>query len=248
MRMQQPGAEAAARAEAPALGPPAEELVAPADDLVCGLLLAAVDDLGYMIPARRELSMGLAAAALAELVARRRVVVDDGRVLVSDTAPTGDGVVDPVLESLAARRKAPTVDQGLDELSLDWTILGRAGHALEKRGLVRVERRALHPLLMHRFHPVPPTRAIALRSRLSSILEAPSPGSVATREAALAALTAATGCLPAAARRSAADALLAAPGDVLSEQAAEILLALGRTLGAGRSRNSGSADRLPVRA
>ena len=99
---------------------------------------------------------------------RRRVRLDGRRLLVTDLTLTGDTIVDPVLESLVARRRAPDVGRCLEQLSLDWTILGRAGQTLEGAGLVRIERRPLHPLLMHRFHPVPPSRAAALRARMAA--------------------------------------------------------------------------------
>ena len=163
-----------------------------AGGLVCGLLLASLEDHGYLIPPRRGLSAGLAAAALVELAFRRRVGADGSRLLVADAAPTGDAVVDPVLELLAARRRAPDVGPCLADLSLDWTILGRAGQVLEARGLARIERRPLHPLIMHRFHPVPPDRPAELRAGLRSILEGAATPQTA-HDAALASLAAATG-------------------------------------------------------
>ena len=155
----------------PAGAPPAAQPAATVETggLPGGLLLASLGEGGYVIPARRRLSDGLAGAVLVELAFRRRVGVDGGRLLVSDLAPTGDTIVDPVLASLAARRRAPDVGRCLEELSLDWTILGRAGQVLEGAGLVGIERRPLHPLLMHRFHPVPPSRAAALRARLGAL-------------------------------------------------------------------------------
>ena len=165
------------------------ELVPPTalgGDLPCVLLLASLDDGGYLIPTRRELSAGLAASAVVELAFRGRIRAEGERLIVTGAAPTGDAVVDPVLDLLAARRRAPDVGRCLEDLSLDWTILGRAGHVLEAQGLVRIERRALHPLIMHRFHPVSPERPAQVRARLRSILE----GATTTtpHEAALASL------------------------------------------------------------
>jgi hypothetical protein len=161
--------------------------------LVEDLLLASLTEGGYTVPSRRLLSTGLAASAIVELAFRERVAVDGGRLLVTDARPTGDAIVDPVLESLAARRRAPDVERCLEQLSLDWTILGRAAQRLEARGLVRIERRALHPLIMHRFHPLPPGRPAEHRARLRSLLHR---GSGATpRDAALAALAGAAGLL-----------------------------------------------------
>ena len=170
------------------------ELVAPAalsGGLACGLLLGSVGDGGYLIQRRRELSAGLAASAVVELAFRGRVDADGERLVVTDAAPTGDAVVDPVLELLAARRRAPDVGRILEDLSLDWTILARAGRFLETRGLVRIERRALHPLIMHRFHPLSADRPAELRARLRSILEGAATAAT-PHEVALASLAEAT--------------------------------------------------------
>ena len=162
--------------------------------LACGLLLASIDDGGYVIPPRRDLSAGLAASALVGLAFHGRVEADGRRVLVADPAPTGDAVIDPVLESLVVRRKAPDVARCLEDLSLDWTILGRAAQALEASGLIRIERRALHPLIMHRFHPVARGGPAELRARLGSLTDEDS-AAATPRERALAALAGATGLL-----------------------------------------------------
>lgn len=138
--------------------------------LVEDMLLASLSEGGYAIPPRRQLAAGLAAASIVELALRERVAVDGARLLVTDREPTGDSIVDPVLDALAARRKAPEVERCLEQLALDWTILGRAGGRLEARGLVRIERRALHPLIMHRFHPLPPGRPAERRARLRRVL------------------------------------------------------------------------------
>ena len=159
-------------------------------DLPCGLFLGSLDDGGYLIPARRELSAGLAASAVVELAFRGRIRVEGERLIVTGAAPTGDAVVDPVLDLLAARRRAPDVGRCLEDLSLDWTILGRTGQVLEAEGLVRIERRALHPLIMHRFHPVSPERPALVRARLRSILEGAAKAT--PHEAALACLAEAT--------------------------------------------------------
>ncbi len=182
-------------------GPPlgADEPVAPSlagESLPCGLLLGSVGDGGYVITPRRALAAGLAASALVELGFRGRVDADAQRLIVTDPAPTGDAVIDPVLESLASRRRAPDVDRCLSDLSLDWTILDRAARALEARALIHIERRPLHPLLMHRFHPVPGARPPELRRRLWAILEGARPAAT-YRDTALAALAEATGLAPA---------------------------------------------------
>lgn len=161
--------------------------------LVEELLLASLTEGGYPIPPRRQLAAGLAACAVVELAFRERVAVDGPRLLVTDKRPTGEGIVDPVLETLAVRRRAAQVERCVEELALDWTILGRAAGRLEACGLVRIERRALHPLIMHRFHPQPPGRPAERRARLRSVLGGTSRG--APREAALAALAGATGLL-----------------------------------------------------
>ncbi len=187
---------ATSRRAGPPLGrgePVAPSLVG--DGLPCGLLLGSLDDGGYVITPRRALSAGLAASALVELAFGGRVAADAQRLLVIDAASTGDAVIDPVLESLASRRRAPDVDRCVSDLSLDWTILDRAARALEARGLIHIERRPLHPLLMHRFHPAPDARPAELRRGLGAILEGARPAAT-YRDTALATLAEATGLLP----------------------------------------------------
>lgn len=161
--------------------------------LVDGLLLAMLGEDGYPAAPRRVLAAGLAASTVADLGLRRRVCIDGDRLLVTDRTPTGDPILDPVLDALTLRHRAPRVERCLEDLSLDWTILGRAGACLEARQLVRIERRALHPLIMHRFHPVPAGASADHRALLRSILAGER--QAVPRELALASLAAAAGVL-----------------------------------------------------
>lgn len=73
------------------------------------LLIAAVDARGTVrmpIP----LGIALAAAELVDLAGARRIEAVDGRVRVTDRAPTGDPVLDDTLHRLAAQPKGPGID------------------------------------------------------------------------------------------------------------------------------------------
>ncbi len=95
----------------------------------------------------------------------------------------------------------------------------------------------LHPLIMHRFHPLPPDRPAELRARLRSVLEGAAAGE-STRDAALASLAGASGLLDSGRGASRGDsaALGAAARAVDATAAGEVLSVVESALLAATAR------------
>ena len=73
------------------------------DDL---LLLAVCPDGTLALPA--DLRFGVSGAELVRLAAARRVDITRGRIVVLDTTPTGDELLDAALASMAGGRRGPS--------------------------------------------------------------------------------------------------------------------------------------------
>jgi hypothetical protein len=156
------------------------------DDL---LLLAARPDGTLTLPT--NLRFGVAGAELVRLAAARRVDIERGRIVVLDTAPTGDALLDAALDSMAGgRRGGPSAKAWVarHRPGLVHFYLGRAVDA----GILRGERGTrLGFIPVTRWLVADTGRAAAARARLEAV--AASTGPVSQEQAALGGLAAASG-------------------------------------------------------
>jgi hypothetical protein len=123
------------------------------------------------------------------LAAARRVDIVRGRIVILDTAPTGDPLLDEALASMTGGRREPTAKAWVarDRRGLVERYLARA----EAAGTVRAERgQRLGFIPVTRRLVVDIARAAQARARLEAI--ATSDGAVGPDQAALAGLAAAT--------------------------------------------------------
>jgi len=155
------------------------------DDL---LLLTARPDGTLALPAK--LRFGLSGAELVRLAAAGRVDINRGRIVLLDTAPTGDPLLDAALASMAGGRRGPSAKAWVarQRRGLVEGYLARAAAA----GTLRLERGTrLGFLPVTRWLVTDPARAARARARLEAI--AASTGPVGPPQAALAGLASATG-------------------------------------------------------
>jgi hypothetical protein len=127
-------------------------------------LLAHGDD-GRLIGAEPGISAGLAGATLVDLLLMGRVAVGSGRLIVVDSAATGDAECDSTLAAIAANTE-PTGPRAW----VSWISAGayeRAVVGLEEAGVItRTVVRRLGLLTSSRCYPVDGDRLVRLRSRL----------------------------------------------------------------------------------
>ncbi len=153
------------------------------DDL---LLLAARPDGTLTVPPK--LRFGLSGSELVRLAAARRVDIAGGRIVILDTAPTGDPLLDEALASMTGRRGEPTAKAWVarNRRGLVDRYLARA----EATGTIREQRRtALGFIPMTRWAVLDTARAAQARARLEAV--ATSTGPVDAAQAALAGLASA---------------------------------------------------------
>jgi hypothetical protein len=153
------------------------------------LLLAARPDGTLTLPT--NLRFGVAGAELVRLAAARRVDIERGRIVVLDTAPTGDALLDAALDSMAGgRRGGPSAKAWVarHRPGLVHFYLGRAVDA----GILRGERGTrLGFIPVTRWLVADTARAAQARARLEAV--AASTGPVSQEQAALGGLAAAAG-------------------------------------------------------
>ncbi len=154
------------------------------DELAEDLLLLAARP-GGRLPIPGNLRFGLAGAELVRLAAAGRVDVVRGRIVVHDTAPTGDSLLDEALASMAGRAHRPTANSWVarDRRGLVKRYLARA----EAAGTIRADRRTIARLIpVTRWTVLDAGRAAQARARLAAV--AASTGAVDPAQAALAGL------------------------------------------------------------
>jgi hypothetical protein len=155
------------------------------DDL---LLLAARADGTLTIPVK--LRFGLSGSELVRLAAARRVDIVRDRIVILDTAPTGDGLLDEALASMTGGWRQPTAKAWVarHRPGLVERYLARA----EAAGTIRAQRRkALGFIPEIRWMVIDTARAAQARTRLEAA--AADTGPVDSAQAALAGLASATG-------------------------------------------------------
>jgi hypothetical protein len=155
------------------------------DDL---LLLAARPDGTLALPA--HLRFGVSGAELVRLAAARRVDIERGRIVVLDTSPTGDELLDAALASMTGgpRGRSAKTWVAHHRRGLVHSYLERAVDA----GTIRAERGTrLGFISVTRWLVIDTARAARARSRLEAI--ATGTGPVDVEQAALAGLASAGG-------------------------------------------------------
>jgi hypothetical protein len=104
-------------------------------------LLALDDDEGRVVESALDtLRYGLAAAVLADLTLRERIVLEDGRLHVFDADPTGDALLDATLKRLDEADKPRKVKYWLNALSFR-KLPKQIAQALVTRGVLEEEER-----------------------------------------------------------------------------------------------------------
>jgi hypothetical protein len=159
------------------------------DELAIDLMLLAARANGTLgIPPR--LRFGLSGSELIRLAAARRVDIVRGRVVVLDTAATGDPLLDEALASMTGRWRSPTAKS--------WVARDRRGLVqrylalLAEAGIIRADRRRLLGLFpATRWTLVDTARAARARARLQAVADGT--GGVDAAQAALAGLASAIG-------------------------------------------------------
>jgi hypothetical protein len=132
------------------------------------LLLAYDDESGRATGSQIGLDLGMAAAVLVELALAGRVAYADGTIVVRDTRPTGDGILDDVLARVAA-----------DTPHTPASWIQRLRHGLRDRVLADlcargvicdVDETALGYIHLHRYPTLDPTVEAEIRGRLNRAL------------------------------------------------------------------------------
>jgi hypothetical protein len=137
------------------------------DELGEDLLLLAAGSAGRL-PIPPNLRFGLAGSELVRLAAAGRVDIVRGRIVIRDTAPTGDALLDEALASMAGRSHGPTVRAWVarDRRGLVKRYLARA----EAAGIIRADRhRALGLFPVTRWKVLDAGRAAQARARLQFV-------------------------------------------------------------------------------
>ena len=133
------------------------------------LLLIAIDDAGRTRGGSTELDCGIAGAALSELSLAGRIGVVDGRVRVTDSAPTGDPESDAALARIAGETKARKPDWWVDKLRHGQRnrLLAR----LVEGGVLRMERQdVLWLFSLRRYFAIDPRVTSVTRLRLEHVV------------------------------------------------------------------------------
>lgn len=158
------------------------------DELGEDLLLLAVRTDGTL-PIPEKLRFGLAGSELVRLAAAGRVDIVRGRIMVRDTAPTGDPLLDEALASMTGGlRGGPKASTWVARHRPG--LVGRYFSRAEAAGTIRSERRtALGFIPVTRWKVVDTARAAQARARLETV--AASTGPVDPEQAALGGLASA---------------------------------------------------------
>jgi hypothetical protein len=160
------------------------DIVVTMDELSEDLLLLAARPDGAL-PILPKLRFGVAGSELVRLAAARRVDIARGRIVVLDTAPTGDPLLDEALASMTGGRRGPTAKAWVARHRPG--LVGRYLARMEAAGTVRAHRRKTLGLFpVTRWAVLDTARAAQARARLAAV--AASTGAVGSEQAALAGL------------------------------------------------------------
>ena len=156
------------------------------------LLLLDEDEGIFLSVGKNTLELAMAGAVMLELAFARRIETDLERLMIQDRAPTGDPLLDDVLELMAGRREIDQTRQWIKILAAEKTASIQE-HALAKlveRGILRrEERRLFQETIKHlwifrspRYFPVDGEARYNARTRFADALmegEIPDPRDVA---------------------------------------------------------------------
>ncbi|MFE6697507.1 GPP34 family phosphoprotein [Streptomyces sp. NPDC057718] len=137
------------------------------------IMLLSLDDESGAVRERQACQSAVAGGVVLDLVLAGRVSVDQGRITVVDTAPTGDRLLDDRLRMIdiwvAGKRKPPKVTEWLTKDSRK--AVEAAVQALRERGLVSEEQRKVLGLFpVRRFPEADGTVERELRARLEGLV------------------------------------------------------------------------------
>ncbi|MGA4956870.1 GOLPH3/VPS74 family protein [Streptomyces lavendulocolor] len=137
------------------------------------ITLLSLDDQSGAVRERQACQWAVAGGIVLELVLAGRVTVDDGRITVADTAPTGVRLLDDRLGMIdawaAGKRRPPKVTEWLTKDK--GKALDAALESLAERGLVgREQRTVLGMFPVRRFPETDGTVERALRARLEDVV------------------------------------------------------------------------------
>jgi len=123
-----------------------------ADEIV---VLVLDDDTGEIDPGYQPVAnIAVAAGLLMELALQGRIDTDLTRLFLTDPAPTGDPLLDTVLQAIAAETQPHQSAWWIDRISLWHADL--VGHILERlvaAGILREEERSFLWVFSHRAYP-----------------------------------------------------------------------------------------------
>jgi hypothetical protein len=162
------------------------------DELGDDLLLLAARPNGALtiLP---KLRFGIAGSELVRLAAAGRADIEHGRIVVRDTAPTGDLLLDEALASMADGRRPPTAKAWVARHRPG--LVGRYLARAEATGTIRAhKRKALGLFPVTTWTVLDTGRAAQARARLEAV--AATTGDISAAQAALAGLASAIDATP----------------------------------------------------
>ena len=135
------------------------------------LLLALEDGSGRVSSAASaSLGFGLAGAVLMELTLRERLGMTEGRIVVVDPSPTGDGVLDPALQEIRSSRKPRSAQHWVSKLGGQSPKDRVTDQLLERGVLKRQDDRILWIIPYTRYLAEDSSPELELRTHLRGIV------------------------------------------------------------------------------
>lgn len=157
------------------------------------LALLVYDEAGALRAGVQKVDYGLAGGLLMELMLAERLAVPEKRVVVTDSRPTGDPIVDQALDRIAADRRGRKPKDWIGPLSKG--LRGRVLDRLVEAGVLRRETRRVLRVFSRTRYPsatgAEPLQEGEIRRRLLAAVDGTGP--VDRRTAALCALVRAMG-------------------------------------------------------
>jgi hypothetical protein len=120
------------------------------------LLLTLHDRDGSFVPVPAfSLEYAIGGALLMDLALRDRIDTDPEKLMVVDSTPTGDDLLDPILEKISQARKPLSTQEWLNALALDtYPIKERALERLVDQGILRREEKKFLWVFGQRRYPI----------------------------------------------------------------------------------------------
>jgi hypothetical protein len=137
------------------------------------VLLSLDDATGDRLPMHAEAyDFALAGSLIADLAMLNRIDTDPRQLVVLDSSPTGDPLLDPPLAEIAAESKPQPVSHWLGNFSRDRSALESAALArLVERGILRLEeKKILWVFGLRRYPTIDNHERIEVRTRLGALI------------------------------------------------------------------------------